>query len=377
MAYEHFIENLIAFSPQDLPVISLYLNAQPDERGRHNFDVFARKQLTERAKTYPPHTEERKSFDEDALRISRYLEQEVAPPTQGIAIFACAGAADFFEAAQLEVPIANNEIFVLDRPHLYPLVGLLDQHQRYAVLLADTNTARIFVFGVGKALTVAQLQNVKTKRSHAGGWSQMRYQRHTENYHLHHAKEVIESLERVVLGEQIDHIVLAGDQETIIPLLRSQMPKELEEKVIDVLSLPVNTPEHEILESSLVAYRKHDAISDKEKVEHLLNEYRAVGLGVVGVPETLAALSNGQVEELLISHSVANLKYQEDEVEQVLAAYAAADSKSAKITTEPPTVANELVSRAQQISSAKITFIEDASLLEGVGGVGALLRYRF
>ena len=46
-----------------------------------------------------------------------------------------------------------------------------------------------------------------------------------------------------------------------------------------------------------------------EKVERLLNEYRADDLGVAGVPETLAALSNGQVEEMLIaakaeSHSV-------------------------------------------------------------------------
>ena len=33
------------------------------------------------------------------------------------------------------------------------------------------------------------------------------------------------------MGEQIDQIVLAGDQETIILLLRSQMSKELEDKV--------------------------------------------------------------------------------------------------------------------------------------------------
>jgi peptide subunit release factor 1 (eRF1) len=40
------------------------------------------------------------------------------------------------------------------------------------------------------------------------------------------------------------------------------------------------------------------------------------------------------------------------------------------------TVADELVRRATQLSSARITFIEDASALRNVGGVGALLRYR-
>ena len=45
----------------------------------------------------------------------------------------------------------------------------------------------------------------------------MRYQRHTENYHLHHAKEVIEKLDRLVREERIEHVILAGDEETIIP----------------------------------------------------------------------------------------------------------------------------------------------------------------
>jgi peptide subunit release factor 1 (eRF1) len=38
-------------------------------------------------------------------------------------------------------------------------------------------------------------------------------------------------------------------------------------------------------------------------------------------------------------------------------------------------LAGELIARAQQ-TSARIRFIEDASLLADVGGVGALLRFR-
>ena len=177
----------------------------------------------------------------------------------------------------------------------------VDQYPRYAVVLADTNAAKIFVFALGKAIKRQELQNVKTKRTQVGGWSQMRYQRHTENYHLHHAKEVIDNLERLVRDERIEHVMLAGNGETIIPLLREQMSKELSEKVVDTLSLGIDTPEQELLEESLKAYRRHDSLSDMEKVEHLLDEYRRDGLAVAGVPQTLAALSNGQVEELLIA----------------------------------------------------------------------------
>lgn len=376
MPLENLLEKLSSFEPKGLPVISLYLNAQADEHGRHNFDVVVRKELNERARTYEPDTPARNSFDEDMVRINRYLEQEVAAATKGIVMFTCGGDNDFFQAAQLEVPIEHNRVFVYDRPHVYPLARLLDQYQRYAVVLADTNTARIFVFALGKTVDQEEVKNVKTNRSQVGGWSQMRYQRHIDNYHQQHAKEVIEALERVVREDKIDHVILAGDEATIIPLLRAELSKELSEKVIDTINLNVNTPEHELLESTIKAYRKHDAVSDLEKVQELMDEYRSGGLGVVGVSETLAALSNGQVEELLISATVSNIQFERAEVEQVLAAYAAGDGVGKAVELEPRTVADELINRAHQHSSAKVTFIEDHSLLENVGGVGALLRYR-
>src|SRR6266699_6721 len=48
MSLEHLVEKLAAFESQgDLPVVSLYLNAQADQHGRHNFLSFVRKQLPE------------------------------------------------------------------------------------------------------------------------------------------------------------------------------------------------------------------------------------------------------------------------------------------------------------------------------------------
>jgi peptide subunit release factor 1 (eRF1) len=202
----------------------------------------------------------------------------------------------------------------------------------------------------------------------------MRYQRHTENYHFHHAKEIVDNLERLVRNERIEHVMLAGDEETIIPLLREQMPKEITEKVIDVLSLGIDTPEHELIEETLNACRRHNSLSDMEKVEHLIGEYQRDGLAVAGVPQTLAALSNGQVEELLIASAADALQFDKQEVEKVLSLYSSQGEASA--TLDQRTVADELVRRATRLSSARITFVEDDSALKNIGGVGALLRYR-
>ncbi len=371
---EHLIEKLAAFEPEDdLPVVSLYLNAQADEHGHHNFLTFVRKQFPERAKTYEADTPGRKSLDADFARINRYLEEDIRTTTQGIAIFACSGVNNFFEPVQLEVPIEADRMFVYNHPHLYPLARLLDQYQGYAVVLADTNAASIFVFAMGRAIKRKDLQNVKTKRTQVGGWSQKRFQRHIENYHLHHAKEVVDTLERLVRDERIEHVMLAGDEETIIPLLRKQMSKDLSEKVIDVLSLGIDTSERELLEESLVAYRRYNSLSDMEKVDHWLQEYRGDGLAVAGVPQTLAALSNGQVEELLIAASD-TIRFDKSEVGKVMALYGKTGLETEEL--DQRTVADELIKRATELSSARITFVEDDSVLKNVGGVGALLRYR-
>jgi peptide subunit release factor 1 (eRF1) len=111
-----------------------------------------------------------------------------------------------------------------------------------------------------------------------------------------------------------------------------------------------------------------------EKVERLLNEYRADDLGVAGAPETLAALSNGQVEELLIAAKPESIQFDKEEVEKVLKLYELDEPLPEPL--DQRTVADELVRRANVLSSARVTFIEDSTRLEQLGGVGGLLRYR-
>ena len=371
---EQLLDRLLSFEPTPAPVISLYLDARVNENGQRTFMPFVRKQLNERVKSYDVQSEERQSFEEDFVRIMRYLEHDVQDSVQGLAVFACSAAKDWFEVGDFEAPFERNRVFISDRPHVYPLARLIDQYRRYAVVLADTNRAQIFVFAAGRAVGRQDVQNVKTKHSKVGGWSQARYQRHEQNYHLQHAKEVVEMLEKLVRDENIEHVILAGDEATVIPLLREQMPKTVEEKVIDALSLGIDTPEHELLEESLTAFQRHDSLTDMEKVQRLLNEYRADDLGVAGVPETLAALSNGQVEEMLIAAKPEGIQYDGEEVKKVLELYR--DEEPLPDELDQRSVADELVKRANTHSSATVTFIEDSTRLEMLGGVGGFLRYR-
>src|SRR5262245_48197524 len=302
MAPNNLLDRLVAFEPTPFPVVSLYLNTQPDQNGRDNFDAFVRREFKARTKNWTMNTPERRSFDQDTVRINEYLRDELRPSSNGTAIFACSAEGDFFEAVQFDAPIEENHLYTSYQPHVYSLARFIDHYSPYIALVADTNTARLYVFGAGEELVQRSVINPKVNRTMIGGWSQARYQRHIDNYHLHHAKEVVEELDRVAREENIERIVLAGD-EVIIPLLREHLPQRLDEKVIDVLRLSITTPEHEVMRASFDAVRAHDAKKDADKVEKLLDKYLGSGFAVTGARDTLIALTLGQVDEMLLSAS--------------------------------------------------------------------------
>ena len=388
------IDRLAQFDPVPFPVLSLYLNAQPDSVGRDRFEQFLRKTFSERLSTYRAGAPERESLERDIDRIERYLAESLQPSTNGVAIFACAGADDFFEPVQLDAPIHEHRLYIGDRPHLYPLARLDDQYPRYAAVLADTNVARIFVFGTNRLERREEVEGQKTRRVKVGGWSQARFQRHVENYHLHHIKEVVETLDRVVRDESIPHVLLAGD-EVVIPLFREQLPPHLAERVLDVLPLDTRAPEREVLDATLAALRQRDAESDAGLVERLLDEIRSGGLGVAGADGTMAALRAGQVDVLLIlarsdlltnvEHLVPTASGRAEHTGNAAEGLAAVEAAAAAAPAPPSgvrderspaeRVANHLVTLARQTAAA-VRFIEDPLLLAELGGVGALLRFR-
>ena len=358
----------------EFPFISVYLNAEPNQHGRDDFDVFLKKQLSEHQGNYAEETSERASFDRDVERISEYAEK-IQPSANGVAIFACAGADDFFQTIEFDVPFANDRFFVFDRPHVYPLARLIEQNPKFAVVIADTNAAHIYVSQRGRILDEEEIENEKTNRSEVGGWSQKRYQRHNDELHQKHAKEVIEELEKIVREDDVKKIILAGNEEVVIPLLRDELTKDLESKVVGTIRLDIKTPEKEIFEAAKQAINQHDTLEDKEKIEYLKEQNYDEGLGVTGVAETLKALENGQVQELYLTANFDEIKYNKSEIEKILKDYAPGEDNSLTNASEARQIADELIRQAVA-SAENIRFFEDENLLEEFGGVGAILRYR-
>ena len=279
---EEPLARLVAFEPTTLPVVSVYLNTQPDQHGRTpDAAPYLHREFKALARTWAPGSPERHSFDRDVERIVSYAAGKIDPAANGVAIFACWGAEEFFEAIQLTTPVSDNHVYACPQPHLYHLARLDEQYPRYAAVLTDTNTARIFVFGLDHVISAEDVKGKKVHRVKVGGWSQARYQRRVGNAHQEHAKEVMERLAQIVREDQISHIILAGDQ-VVIPLLQEHVPWEMV-SMVEVMKLDIHASELDVLTATLAKLLEQEARTAAEKVDRLMQQYRARGLAVVGL----------------------------------------------------------------------------------------------
>jgi peptide chain release factor subunit 1 len=365
-------QRLVSFPPTTFPVISLYLNAEADENGRVDVDRFLRRELPARGRTFEPRSADRESYDRDVERIQSWVAENLRPSANGVAIFACAGADDFFEAVQLEAPVKEHRFYIYNQPQLYELARLTDAYPRYAAVVLDSQLARIFVFALGGTVGEAKVEGDPVNRHQAGGWSQARYQRRVDNQRQQHVKDTVAALDRIVRQEDIGHIVLAGD-EVIVPVFREELPQHLQEKLVEnVLRLDIRTSEQEVLQATLDAMIAEDRREDADQARRAIEGYRAGGLGVAGIGPTFAALIRGQVSDLLISEEF-ELRHQEPiprnspEIPPELAL---------ELPEEQETVdlADELVTRAKA-TGANVSFIENPTYLAEVDGVAGLLRF--
>ncbi|MEZ5345461.1 MAG: hypothetical protein R2681_07905 [Pyrinomonadaceae bacterium] len=373
--FKNVLDKLANFTPTDFPFISLYLNTQANQHGRDDFASFVRKEFSEKAKEFNEDSAKLKSFENVRKRINEFLNENVRPSANGIGIFASTGADNFFKVIQFDAPINKHSMHVTNRPHLYPLARIIDQNPRHIALVADTSEARLFVFDPGVTKSIQLIKNSDASAQPNRESSKLQNQQWVENRRLLHAKNIVSRLEMVAKNEEIDHIILAGD-DVIIPLLVSQMPQDLADKLVENIRLDIRTPEHEVLKATTKALFDHNIQTDAENVTELFDKYRAGRLAVAGLDDTLDALLKGQVDELLLSASLKSISSKPEEILKVPSisgvrdTFVAVDGHNSSAN-----IADRLVSQAL-LTNASINFIEDPLLLSEIGGVGALLRYK-
>ncbi|MBM3466104.1 MAG: hypothetical protein FJX76_28790 [Armatimonadetes bacterium] len=391
------ISELLEVTSSEMPIVSLYMDTRPGEAGRtqgrrhRGGFVWLKARLAEVAGLLPQRGKAHDSFRHDGERIHRFIEDELAPATQGLAIFAC-HARNLFIAHQFQLPF-DNELVVDEVPYVYPLARLLDGHHAFAAVLADSEHARIYSVALGKKTEAVRFHHPVERASgptagrHSGaaavgsgdafGTSRLRFQRYLEGHVEHHLRNVVEHLERIITTDRLTRIVLGGSDAITAELLRL-LPRHLQERVVDRVHLEPDTPENEVVRKTMRVLEDGMGRERARRVDWLCQEDLTEGLGVIGLGRTLRALNEGNVDAVIFSSGFDAQGFLCGACDQ-LQEYAAegnhcryCGAAGVKILTD---LREAVTTRAERMG-ARVEEVDRHPILSGSGGVGAVLRFR-
>jgi ribosomal protein L30E len=343
------LQKLANFGAGDALVLSVYLDMRPhgDSPAIRPSLLFLKERFRQLEKTLLPRGPALDNFRLDANRVQRFLDEHAGPWLQGVAMFAC-NSHQLFEVIETGVPF-ENQVALEPVPDLFQLARLVDEQETAVVALVDTNTTRLFVTRRGFLEEVAGPNDdpFGYRQRNTGGLNHKQYQRRVQNQREAFAREAAAALEELVSQEGATRVILAGDA-VAIPLLHQALSPQLEPLIHEeVLRLDIRTPRHEVLREVAPILAQVEEEESHARADRLVDAVREQGLGVIGLEETRHALEHGQGEVLVLAEE-APLEEQER---------------------------NDLV-RLATLSGAEVDLVTGHQILQQLGGVGALLRYR-
>lgn len=291
------IRSLAAFKGKDSPVVSLYL------------DVDGRRHV--RPRDYELHLEalvrqgtERANGDAATAaqlqRIEAFVKAGIdRSRTRGLAVFSCRSP-ELWQVVELPMPV-RNQVVVNATPHVRQLESALDRYERFAVLLADKQRARLFVFELGELVERSEhFDQLPRHEDDRGDWDRDHVRDHSAEAAHHHLKRTAEIAFEIFKGRPFDHLIV-GAPEEIAKELERELHSYLRDRIRARLSIPVNAGEAVVREAALAVEEEVERALEAALVQRLRDAVGARNGGVAGPADTLAALNERRVDTLLVS----------------------------------------------------------------------------
>jgi peptide chain release factor subunit 1 len=279
--------------------VSLYLDVNPATNPKGDYLIWFKNEMKRTAGSLDKSV--LKAVEKDLLAMEAYIQGNKREFKKGLAIIS-SRENDFLRTYHLSVPL-RNELVVNRSPYINPLMDVLERYRRYAVLIVDKESARIFVVHLGEITEYGELHTDDVPGKHKkGGWyalSQNHYERHID-YHVGlHLKDVAGRFERFLMGEEIDRLVFGGSEDAIIRS-RELLPGTISEKIIGTFSAGMFENNAGILskvEPVLSAYERN---LEEETLTELIQKAMKQERAAVGLENVLRAVQEGRIMKLVL-----------------------------------------------------------------------------
>lgn len=295
---EQAVRELAGFKGRNAPVTSLYL----DVDGRR----FPRRQDYEQQLTQMlREAKDKANGDEakiaaDLARIEEHVRAGFdRSNVRGLAIFSCV-ADGLWRVVPLPVPV-RNQLVVNHSPHVRPLEAVLDEYERFAVLLADRQRARVLVFELGELVENTDLFDALPRHDDDGGeWDRDHVRDHADTMAHKHLRRAAQAAFALWQENPFDHLIVGAPDE-IANELERELHSYLRDRVAARVNVPVAASHDEIRQAVLPVEEKVERAKEAALVERLRAGVGTGNGGVAGLKDTLRALVERRVDTLLVS----------------------------------------------------------------------------
>jgi peptide subunit release factor 1 (eRF1) len=368
---ESRIRDLAGFKGEDAPVTSLYLDVDGRRRIRARDVELALDRLI-RPVRERQHQDGAASVVADLKRMEDHVKGGLdRSRVRGLALFSCT-AHGFWEAVELAVPV-RDRLVVNHTPYVRELESVVARHPRFAVLLADRQRARLFLFHQGELLDKQeQLEALPRHDDDGGQLTKDQVAGHAAeaaHRHLRHAAGAAFALHQ---DQGFDHLVLCGPDEITAEVER-ELHAYLRERIAGRIHLAVHAGEDEIRQVAEDVEAGVERAREAAVVDRLRQAVGSGSAGVAGLQQVLDALVARRVDTLLVSEG-----FEAPGWRCRSCAWVGTKGRRCPLCGTDMDQVQDVVEEAVEEALAqacRVSVCRDNADLDVLGRVGALLRY--
>lgn len=236
----------------------------------------------------------------DLARIEEHVRQGVdRSRVRGLAMFSCV-ADGFFAAFELPVPV-HNVLVCNHTPYVRPLETLLDEYERFGVLLVDKQRFRLLVFELGELTDKREFVDRLPRHDDEGGeWDRDHVRDHRQVAVAQHLRRAAQAALALWQDKGFERLILCAPAEVAGEAERVLHPY-LRDRLVGRLTVPVTAPDDEIRAAALAVAEQVERDREVAAVQRLRDAVGSGNGGVAGLEAVLGALVARRVDTLFVS----------------------------------------------------------------------------
>jgi len=280
----------------EAPIVSAYLDLGPAARRDRAWATVLKSMARQRLERIEDRRQARHA-ESSLARIERELSHRLPDLGRSAALFACEAIGLWHEVV-LPLPMANR-LEIGPRPYLRPLFRVLDQHDRFLLVVLDDQRARLLISQLGSIVEVADLIEAGPSLTRGGGWAQMRFQRQHDAHVLWHAGAVAHAAQLAMDRFGARWLLVAGTPDVLVDF-RAQLASPAAQRLAGEFRVATTAASHEIAAAAAPLQKDVEAREEEAMVDWLLNE-PPEGKAAWGLAAVLAALNESRVMTLVVA----------------------------------------------------------------------------